>query len=377
MSVWSQIIDQDDVVSTLRHAASTPEAMTHAWLITGPPGSGRSLVARAFAAQLQSGSADSADAQLAYEHGHPDITRHSTDKVMITIEEARSLVEISHRSPVGGKWRIIVVEDADRITERTSNVLLKSIEEPPPRTVWVLCAPSPADMLPTIASRCRVVQLRTPRIERVAQLLSERDGVEPETAYACAMAAGGHVGIARRLALRPGAWEHRQRMLITVANLAGVAGAIADAGELATTLIEAGAEDHSEDLARAREQLLRSLGAEEIATPPPHVRSQLKALEDDYKRRSRRAVADAVDVALLDILSLYRDVLTVQLGTGSDLVNPGLRGAVETIASNTSSEQTVHRMDAIGQTRAQLTEFGSISVPLALEALFLQLRAIT
>src|SRR5690606_18584852 len=174
MSLWDAVVGQDDVVATLTQAAARPETMTHAWLITGPPGSGRSVAARAFAAALQAPDdpeGTSHEARTAFSGTHADVTVHVTERLIITIEEARTLVETAYRSPAQGRWRVIIIEDADRIAERTSNVLLKAIEEPPPRTVWLLCAPSPMDMLPTIRSRCRQINLRVPDPQAVADLL--------------------------------------------------------------------------------------------------------------------------------------------------------------------------------------------------------------
>src|SRR5690625_521914 len=163
MSVWDVLIGQEHAAQVLQHAAATPEAMTHAWLITGPPGSGRSIAARAFAAALQAptdAEGTSPAARSAYNGTHADVRIHATDKVLITVDEAKELIEEAHRAPAVGPWRVIIIEDADRIAERTSNVLLKAIEEPPERTVWVLCAPNAYDMLHTIRSLCRHLKLR-------------------------------------------------------------------------------------------------------------------------------------------------------------------------------------------------------------------------
>ncbi|WP_043435662.1 AAA family ATPase, partial [Arthrobacter sp. I3] len=167
MTVWDDLQGQDAVVAQLRQAAQN-EGLTHAWLFTGPPGSGRSNAAKAFAAAL---NCDQEDVSLRgcgecpacltiLGETHSDVSFVRTEKVTITIDEARELVSTAGNRPSSGRWRIIVVEDADRMAERTTNVLLKAIEEPTPRTVWMLCAPSPADVLVTIRSRCRPVALR-------------------------------------------------------------------------------------------------------------------------------------------------------------------------------------------------------------------------
>ena len=181
MSVWDDLVGQEAAISELS-AAAAGQGMTHAWLITGPPGSGRSNAARAFAAALLTedhGASLSPEAQRALSGTHESMTMLRTQKSVISIDEVRQLVSTSQSSPVNADWRVIIIEDADRMAERTSNVLLKAIEEPPPTTVWILCAPSPEDVLTTIRSRCRTVGLRIPPAEAVAQLLVNRDGVDP------------------------------------------------------------------------------------------------------------------------------------------------------------------------------------------------------
>ena len=203
MSVWDDLVGQEAAISELS-AAAAGQGMTHAWLITGPPGSGRSNAARAFAAALLTedhGASLSPEAQRALSGTHESMTMLRTQKSVISIDEVRQLVSTSQSSPVNADWRVIIIEDADRMAERTSNVLLKAIEEPPPTTVWILCAPSPEDVLTTIRSRCRTVGLRIPPAEAVAQLLVNRDGVDPERAKWAAAAAQNHIGRAKRLAL--------------------------------------------------------------------------------------------------------------------------------------------------------------------------------
>ena len=375
--VWEDVVGQEDAVARLRAAATDDAAMTHAWLVTGPPGSGRSVAAQAFAAALQCSGDPAADEVAVAEvraGTHPDVTVVTTDKVTISIDEVRGLIGLAQRAPARGRWRVIVVEDADRMLERTSNVLLKAIEEPPPRTVWVLCAPSPQDVVVTIRSRCRQVGLRVPSVEAVAELLVRRDGLEPGLALESARAAQSHVGMARRLARDPEARARRRRILESAARIRGGGDAVLAAADLVETAkAEAAARSEERD-AREKAELLRALGVEAGATVPPALRAQVKQLEEDQKRRATRQQRDSLDTAMLDLLSLYRDVLVVQLGASGDvaLVNEGAEELVRSLAESSTPEQSLHRMDAIGEARQRLA--GNVAPLLALEAMMVALR---
>lgn len=378
MSLWDGLIGQEDAAAVLRGAAAIPEAMTHAWLITGPPGSGRSVAARAFAAALQApedAEGTSPAARTAFAGTHADVRIHTTEKVLISMEEARSLIDEAHRAPAVGPWRIIIIEDADRIAERTSNVLLKSIEEPPQRTVWILCAPSAQDMLPTIRSRCRQVNLRIPPASAVADLLV-RDGVEPALAMEAARASQSHIGVARHLATDAAAREYRSLVLSIPARLRSVADAVHLAGELDAAARERSKNATEERDAAERSQFLRDSGLEPGQAVPPALRAQVRALEEDQKRRGRRAILDTIDRALVDLLSYYRDVLIVQLGSGVDLVNTTREEEIRELAAAATPENSMRAMEAITRTRARLAEFTSIAPLLALEGLFISLRRV-
>ncbi|GAA1717877.1 DNA polymerase III subunit delta' [Isoptericola hypogeus] len=384
MSVWDDVVGQPDAVAVLRRAATDPAAMTHAWLVTGPPGSGRSVAARAFAAALQCTGPDDGSGGEAGGCGrchactttlagtHPDLTVVATDKVVITIDEVRDLIGTAVRTPSSGRYRVIVVEDADRMAERTTNVLLKSIEEPPRHTVWVLCAPSAQDVLPTIRSRCRGVVLRVPPAGDVAQLLVRRDGVDPQLALTAARAAQSHVGLARRLARDPEARRRRDAVLEVARRIRGVGDAVLAAGELVDVAKAEAVAAAAERDAAERAELMRGLGVQEGDTLPPRLRSQVKQLEDDQKRRATRHQRDVLDRAMVDLLSLYRDVLVVQLGATVELVNTEHAAAVRTLAADSTPEQTIRRMDAIGTARERLE--GNVAPLLALEAMTVALR---
>ncbi|MBN9326323.1 MAG: DNA polymerase III subunit delta', partial [Cellulomonas sp.] len=276
------------------------------------------------------------------------------------------------RAPSQGRWRVVVVEDADRLNDSSGNVLLKAIEEPAARTVWVLCAPSAQDVLVTLRSRCRSVPLRVPPVEAVAELLARRDGIDPTTALVAARAAQSHVGIARRLARDADARARRNRVLELAGGIRGVGDAVLAAGELVeTSQAEARARTDEKDAAE-RAALLHTLGAENAATLPPTVRAQVRQLEEEQKRRATRSQRDVLDRAMVDLLSLYRDVLVVQLGADVELVNSEHEALVRGLAADSTAEQTLRRMDAVGVARTRLA--GNVAPLLAVEAMAVALR---
>ena len=371
MSVWDDLTGQADAIAVLRAAASRdPDntAMTHSWLITGPPGSGRSNLAYAFASALLARPGDDeATARQVAARSHPDLAVLSTERVIITIDEVRRLVSSSQFSPSVGRYRVVVIEDADRMTERTSNLLLKALEEPPPRTVWILCAPSEADLIPTIRSRVRSVRLRTPSVDDVAQLLVARNGVAPDLAVLAAREAQSHIGMALRLATNPEARARRGRTLETALDIRSVS----DAVRAAATLLALAGEDAKaiteERDAQEREQALRSLGVDPGGTVPPALRSQLRALEDDQKRRATRSLRDGLDRIMVDLQSLYRDVLLLQLGVDGDPVNGAIHDRLTSVARGSTPAATLTVLDAIATARQRVE--ANVAPALALEAM--------
>lgn len=363
MSVWDDLQGQAPVVAQLKQAAQGDTGLTHAWLFTGPPGSGRSNAAKAFAAALNCeqddvslrGCGECAACHTILGETHSDVTFVRTEKVTITIDEARDLVSKAGDRPATGRWRIIIVEDADRMAERTTNVLLKAIEEPTPRTIWMLCAPSPADVLVTIRSRCRPVSLRLPPASDVAALLVRRDGVEPQLADRAARAAQSHIGIARRLARDADARERRLETVRIPLGLRGVTAAVMMAEKLVKIATDEANSSNDERDAAEKIALLASLGAPESGTLPPSMRSQVRQLEDDQKRRAKRSITDSLDRTLTDLLSFYRDVLIIQLGNAVELVNVELKSELEEYAAHSAPETTLARMDAINKARVRIT----------------------
>jgi DNA polymerase-3 subunit delta' len=375
VSVWDDVVGQEDAVAPLKAAVASASSMTHAWLITGPPGSGRSHAARAFAAALQcleGGCGTCRACKTALSGTHADVTLVATEKVTISIDEVRHLISTAQSAPSEGRYRVIVVEDADRMTERTSNVLLKSIEEPPPRTVWLMCAPAAQDVAVTIRSRCRTIALRVPDADVVARLLVERDGVDPTIAREAALAAQSHIGIARRLAINPQARARRDQVLAIATDIRGVGDAVLAAADLVAVAEDDAAAATEERDAIERAELLSVLGAEDGGRLAPALRAQVRQLEEDQKRRATRHKRDVFDRAILDLMSVYRDVAALQVGATVDLVNETHRGQLEAMAARSSLTDTMRCLDALTQTRERLA--GNVAPLLALEAMALELR---
>ena len=368
--VWADVVGQEAAVSQFRRAASPEGSLAQAWLVTGPPGSGRSTAARAFAATLQceqgSGCGRCRACRTTLAGTHPDVTVVATDKLSIAKEEVRALVMTAQRSPATGRHRVVIVEDADRMTAGTFNVLLKSIEEPPPSTVWMLCAPSAEDLAPTIRSRCRLVTLSVPSSAVVAELLQRRDGVDEDLAVRAARAAQGHIGLALRYATQQGALAAREESARTLLSLRGAGQAVLAAQALVDRAT-AEAKEHADLVAvEEKQRFLRSAGIED-GKVPPSLRSQVRQLEEDAKRRQTRLVRDVLDRYLLDAHSVLRDVLSRQLGTGSELVNIDVAPEIERTAAQVSGQITLGLLEAVQEARERIS--GNVPPLLAIEAL--------
>jgi DNA polymerase-3 subunit delta' len=373
VSVWSELTGQDTAIGVFRSAAEsaggTSQQMTHSWLITGPPGSGRSNLAYAFATALIAGDPDGDEpTRIQVEaRSHPDLHVLATEGVIIKRDDVREIVKRSHYAPSVGRHRVIIVEDADRMTEQTSNFLLKELEEPPERTVWILCAPSEADLIPPIRSRVRSVRLQMPTVAEVAALLVRRDGVPPELAERSAREAQCHIGMAHRLATSDEARQRRAETLRLALEVRSAATAVSTAARfLQIAGDDAKAITELRD-AEERAHALHSLGLAPGQAVPAALRPQLKALEDDQKRRATRSLRDGIDRILVDLASLYRDVLLVQLGADVELVNRELLPQIERAAASASPARTLATLDAIQAARERIE--GNVQPALALEAM--------
>jgi DNA polymerase-3 subunit delta' len=387
VSVWDELTGQSDAIAIFRAAAADStltdapigeSAMTHSWLITGPPGSGRSNLAYAFAAALLSNGdplADAATERQVAARTHPDLAVLSTEGVIIKMDDVKKIVASSQFSPSVSRYRVMIIEDADRMQERTSNVLLKALEEPPPRTVWILCAPSEADLIPTIRSRVRTVRLRVPDVTEVAELISRRDDVDLATATRAAREAQSHIGMAHRLATNQEARERRRQTLEVALGIHSVSDAVIAAGALLELAGEDAKAITEERDAEERENTLRSLGIEPGGTIPPALRAQLRTLEEDQKRRATRSLRDGIDRIMVDLLSLYRDILLLQLGAPSEPINLAILPELTAASNNSNPSATLATMDAIALARKRID--GNVSPALALEAMLISAARVT
>jgi DNA polymerase III subunit delta' len=396
---WSALIGQPGAVERLHAAAEAARAvlagesgpavaaMTHAWLFTGPPGSGRSTAARAFAAALQCrdahvpGCGQCQDCHTAFAGTHPDVTLVATDQLTIGVEQTRGRVLGAAMSPSRRRWQIIVIEDADRMTEGAANVLLKAIEEPAPRTVWILCAPSTQDMIPTILSRCRQLALRTPSPDAIADSLAATEGVDRARAYAAAQAAQGHIGRTRALLFDQAAAAGRAEALKLPTEVADVGRAL----RAAQSLVDAASAE-----AKAVSEVLDAKETEELKVALGYGQGKgsgsargvagsagiLKELETKQKRRATRTQRDALDRALIDIAAFYRDVLVQQFDPSGaaalGLVHHDHVQQTRTIAANSTPAATLRRIEAILDAREAIA--ANVAPLLAVESMALALR---
>lgn len=392
MTVWADLVGQDAVVETLDRAARSASSvldgragpdMTHAWLFTGPPGSGRSTAARAFAAALQcpdTGCGTCLACRTTLEGTHADVEVVAPIGANYLLPDVRDLVRQAALSPAGGRWQVVILEDVDRMRGpdlrwQPANALLRAIEEPSPRTVWLLCAPSASDedVLPTVRSRCRHVALRTPSADAVAEVLTRRDGIDPAMAAFAARASQGHIGRARWLATDESARLRRAEVLRLPTSLAGLGDCLMAAANLVDAANEDARAATRELDVRETEQLGRALGVGAIGRGlPVGAAGQLKELEKQHKRRATRTQRDALDRTLVDLASFYRDVLSVQVRSGVELVNDEVRPSILEVAARSAPEQTLRRIDAVLACRDAIT--ANVAPLLAMEAMTIALR---
>ncbi|MCD4532703.1 DNA polymerase III subunit delta' [Nocardioides sp. cx-169] len=374
-TVWERLVGQRHAVEALSSAAGG-HGMSHAWLFTGPPGSGRSNAAIAFAAALQceqGGCGTCHECHTVLAGSHADVSVVRTQKLSIGVDEVRDLVRRAALAPAGRRWQIMIVEDADRLTDQACNALLKAIEEPTDRTLWMLCAPTVEDVLPTIRSRCRLVTLATPSSSEVASFLTRTEGVGEALAAYAARASQGHIGRARALA-RDEATRNRRREIVSLpARLTSLGACMNAAANLAEVAKEE-ADAITGDLDSAEKaDLDTTYGVVERGRRPREYAPALSALEKAQKTRAKRRQLDVVDRGLMDLVSVYRDAIAVGVGAEGPMVNEEIRGDIEQIAASSTPELNLRRISWIFEAREQMLEF-NVPVALALESMMVALK---
>lgn len=382
--VWTELVGQEPVVAVLKGAVEAAggaltggraAGMTHAWLFTGPPGSGRSNAARAFAAALlcdSGGCGRCLSCRTALAGSHPDVTLVRTTQLSLRVDEVRELVRKAAMTPTGRRWQVLVVEDADRLTEQAADALLKSLEEPAERTVWLLCAPTVEDVVATIRSRTRVLVLRTPSADAVARVLVERDGVAEPVALFAARASQGHIGRARALATDEASRIRRREVLSLPARLVDLGACLNAAANLVESAAEEAAPVIAELDATEKADLQQTLGGGVRAPKARGAQAALRELAEQQKTRAKRLHRDALDRALTDLISFYRDALVVQTGATTPLVNEELRTEVSTVAQRSTPEISLRRIESILACREAIE--ANVPPLLAAEAMTIALR---
>lgn len=378
MSVWDSLVGQKPVIDMLsRIAQGDPSQITQSWLICGPPGSGRSNMARAFAAALESpdhgmSAEPTRVTQQVLAGTHPDVTVLTTNKVTIGIDQVREIITTSEQMPATAPWRIIIIEDVDRMLERTTNVLLKEIEEPAEHCIWLLCAPSAQDVLPTIRSRTRIVNLAVPSTQAVAGFLTSTTNVEPKVAQRAARLAEGHIGIAKLYATDERVMSDRDELVVGVLNLARASDAVLLAGNLIDNAKAQAEADANRITAGQEAEFRRINGLAPSDRIPPKLRGAFNqvAKKDDVKRLVTRRTRDVLDRALNSIASIYRDVAVLQNNAEDSvgLINLENRSSITELSVRLNRSGAVTRLDEVAHARKRLA--GNGNPLLVFESLF-------
>ena len=378
MSVWDSLVGQKPVIDMLsRIAQGDPSQITQSWLICGPPGSGRSNMARAFAAALESpdhgmSAEPTRVTQQVLAGTHPDVTVLTTNKVTIGIDQVREIITTSEQMPATAPWRIINIEDVDRMLERTTNVLLKEIEEPAEHCIWLLCAPSAQDVLPTIRSRTRIVNLAVPSTQAVAGFLTSTTNVEPKVAQRAARLAEGHIGIAKLYATDERVMSDRDELVVGVLNLARASDAVLLAGNLIDNAKAQAEADANRITAGQEAEFRRINGLAPSDRIPPKLRGAFNqiAKKDDVKRLVTRRTRDVLDRALNSIASIYRDVAVLQNNAEDSvgLINLENRSSITELSVRLNRAGAVTRLDEVAHARKRLA--GNGNPLLVFESLF-------
>lgn len=379
--VFERLAGQADVVAELTAAATAARArvpgqgwdesdprMVHAWLFTGPPGSGRSVAAMAFAAALQCEDPDVVGCgrcracHTVLAGTHADVHLLAPQGVNILLKDVKETIHRAASRPGTGRWQIVVVEEADRLTEQSGNALLKVVEEPPSRTVFLLCSPTtdPMDIMVTLRSRSRNVALRQPNAEAVERaLLADGDAIEPGLARWAASVSSGHVGRARWLATDEATRERRDVVLQLPMVMHNPGRAFPLASRLVSSAEQEALARNSESDEREVEELRTALGAggtgKGTASAGRGATGAVKELERAQKSRRTRSTRDSLDLALVDLAGFYRDALMVALGAREvAAVHPDKAEEAARLGGHYSAASILKAIEAVQECRAAI-----------------------
>ena len=363
-SVFDDLVGQEHIIDILKGAVAASrtgaesQEMTHAWVFTGPPGSGRSSAAVAFAQALacpNQGCGACNECLSAASGGHPDVEIIQTEGLSIKVEEIREILTRVAWAPSMAGWRVVVMEDADRLTESAANALLKAIEEPVTRTVWLLCAPTLHDVLPTIRSRCRHLQLRTPSSDAVKNVLIKRDKISPAMADFAARVSQGHIGRAKYMSTNESARSSRELIMQLPLQLGSLHSTIRVAGTLVDIAIaEARASSDNRDQ-KELEKLQEAYGNDGTGRGSvTYAAKAIKEMEKDQKSRASRMVRDSIDGALLNLATFYRDVMMAQCGNSESIINTDLSEQIKKCADDSTPASIIDKINFIMATRKDL-----------------------
>lgn len=379
MSVWDCVVGQEQAVQRLRAAAcGDSSALAQSWLICGAEGFGAVTLARAFAAALESpdhGESEGELSQVAREvlaGSHPDVNTLSTDAVTISIDDVREIVSISEQMPSTAYWRIIIIEDIQRMLERSTNVLLKEIEEPSPHTIWILCASSVQDVLPTIRSRTQIVQLTTPDEKSVAKYIADKTGADKSLSNSVARIAQGNLQLAELYASDERALSRRNELVYGLLHMRAATDAVILAGNLIDDA-KAQAETEVQRWVEAEQDEFRRInGLTKDDRMPSKLRAAYNAIgkKDEVKRKVTRTSRDVLNRALNAVESVYRDILIVlnNAQESSPIINQDFYADINKLAKDFTIKRALLCVDEISKARRRLV--GNGNPTLVFEALF-------
>lgn len=369
-SVADRLSDIPTVRDTILAAASAARggeapahAMTHSWVFTGPPGSGRSVAALCFAAALVcergDGCGHCAGCRAVFNDAHTDVVHVVPTELSIGKTVVDKLVDDAHRLPTIGEFRVVIVEDADRLTNEAADAFLKTVEEPPATTVIILCAPSidPEDFSQTLRSRCRHVYVPAPSTDEIVRILTNEEGASEHDARLAAVTSLHHIGRARRLVRSPEA-QKRRVLAIQLAELIYRGDhAFQAIGSLVKAVENEAKTSYSEEEEAERKKLEIALGmggkGKGAGKAAHGSAGTLRELEANQKKRRTRYQRDIFDLVLVDFAGVYRDAIIIKTGAHVGLTHPDFEGQARDIAERTSLTALVACLDAIGLCRAR------------------------